>query len=88
MTIERVGQYVGPADLLDWLDRAKLRKVKSVDNTTAPTTQKAIQAAARGASLVIEPIFDAAHGRRYLGFVYRNVAERAACWAFLTAPSR
>lgn len=82
--IERVGQYIGPADALDWLGRDKLRKVQSVDNSTAPNTQDAIRSAARGASLVIESVFDAAHGRRYLGFVYRTGEERAACWRFLS----
>ena len=86
MRIEREGQYVGPADLLDWLDRAKLRKIRSVDNAHAPATQDSIRAAARGASCAIEPVFDAAHGRRYLGLVYRSAEERAACWQFITRP--
>lgn len=85
MAAIRIGQFVGAPDLLDWLGGAdKLRRIASWENGKSPKASDSIKAAARGAGLCLEPVFDAAHGFRYLCFVYRDWSGRAACWAALT----
>jgi hypothetical protein len=81
----RIGQFVGAPVTLEWLGTEKeLRAVRTWQNGTSPARSEKIKIAARGASLCLEPVFDAAHGRRYLCFAYRNAEERAACFAALT----
>lgn len=89
MAVVRIGQFVGERDALAWLgtDR-ELRAVKSWQNGMAPKTSDKIKAAARGASMALEPVFDAAHGRRYLCFVYATLDQRKACWDHLTGGPR
>lgn len=87
MTIQRIGQFVGPSDLLGFLgDSANvgLARIKSYQNDVNPKVLDKVCAAARGAGVALEAVFDAAHGGRYLCFTYRTQEERAACWSFLT----
>lgn len=87
MATVRIGQFVGEKDLLAWLGSERaLRAFKSWENGARPKDSERIKLAAIGASIALEPVFDAAHGRRYLCFVYRNADERKACWSCITEP--
>lgn len=81
--IEQRGLIVGPSDILATLP-ANAFKVTSWQNDRSPKTQDATYAILRAANVRGESKFDAAHGRRYMLFVYRTADERRACWAFLT----
>jgi len=83
--IIRVGQYVGPVEQLDYLGRANLRRVKSVDNHSALATQKTIMGAAKEAGLVVESVFDAAHA---LSLPRLRVRQRSGAGGVLGLPDR
>ena len=91
MKIEQRGVFIGQAEHLDLLPQKDLRRVRSYQNGDAASLER-VCAAAREHGLLIESVFDAAHGRRYFGFVYppedfhRTNGTRAACWDFLTTP--
>lgn len=86
MDVLRIGQFIGPRNLLEWLGTEReLRAIRSWQNGIAPARSDKIKAAARGATMMLEPVFDAAHGRRYLCFAYQNAEQRKACFDHLTA---
>lgn len=61
-------------------------KVKSFDNSHSPKTQRALCEVMRGYGFTCESIFDAAHGRRYMLFIYAGREGRKACFEFVCAP--
>jgi hypothetical protein len=81
------GLIVGNWQVLADLPKAAF-KVISWDNSRSPKTRQATFDALRAEGLIGESVFDAAHGRRYILFVYADAAGRAACWDFLTSPAR
>lgn len=89
----RKGNVVADERVFDWLPAAPV-KVRSWQDSVAPATRAAANEAARKSGYVIESVFDASHGRRYLAFIYpyANDADRAAgrraCWDCLTAPGQ
>ena len=83
-TVTQIGQFIGPRHLLDWLNSgaADLRRIKSWQDGVSPKSSASIIASARGAGIMLEAVFDAAHGRRFLCFAYQTREDRAACWQF------
>ena len=81
--IIRRGLITGPAALLDILPVAAF-KVTSWDNSHSPKTQQRVWDRCHAVGARAESIFDAAHGHRYMLFVYRSREERKACWDFHT----
>jgi len=75
----RTGQFVATRDIMDAAERANVVRVYD------PTTSKSrllveflLQCRRQG--IVAERVYDAAHGRRYMLFLYRDAAGRRACW--------
>ena len=84
MKMIKKGLVIGPNDILAEMPK-QAALVRSWDNTTAPKSQKLLRDYLNLKSAAWESTFDAAHhGRRYQLFVYRNPAERRACFDFLT----
>lgn len=83
MKIEQRGLVTGPSTILDKLP-ASAFKVASWQNGRSPKAQAATGAVVKGLCAAAESIFDAAHGRRYMLFVYTTLEERKACWDFHT----
>lgn len=61
----------------------KAYKVTSWQNDKSPKTQASFFALMRAHGLAAESVFDAAHGRRYLLFVYATREGRKECWDVL-----
>lgn len=59
-------------------------KLRSFDNGLSPAVWRAMRALTAERGVRFESVFDAAHGRRYLMFLYADAAGRRACWDFLT----
>jgi len=87
---------VGQSHILNMIETyvpASVRVV-SFDNKHSPVARQYIETPARHKGRQTERVFDAAHGRRYLPFVYPGDTEhvglrpnphRTACWDFLTS---
>jgi hypothetical protein len=90
MTTTRKGQIVTDEGfhkmLADKLPSAY--RLASYDNTHSPATQIKLAAMALDNGYMLESVFDAAHGKRYLCFAYRDPAGRKACWDVLTGASK
>ena len=89
--IVQAGRFIGTRENLAKLaPAATLRRIKSWQSGISPATSKAILGAACAERLATEAVFDAAHGRRYLCFVYSvdggMTANRRAVWDAYTAP--
>lgn len=84
MIIHR-GLITGPSELLDVLPVTAF-KVTSWDNSHSLKTQMRVWELLHAVGAQPESIFDAAHGHRYMLFVYRSREERKACWDFHTGP--
>jgi hypothetical protein len=63
-------------------------RIKSFSNGKSPKTWAALRTMLDAKRLASESIFDAAHGKRYILFVYKDAAERKACWDHLTRPNQ
>lgn len=83
MSITQRGLVVGPTSLLNKLP-ASAFKVASWQNGRSPKAQAATGAVVKGLCAAAESVFDAAHGRRYMLFVFTTREQRKACWDFLT----
>lgn len=95
--VTRRANMVGQDDILALIETyvpASVRVV-SFDNKHSPVAQQSIETLARHKGWQTERVFDAAHGRRYLLFVYPSDTEhvglrpnphRTACFDFLCAP--
>ena len=92
MTYARKANVVADAAILDALPKVAF-KIRSWDNNHARKSQDQVFAFCRLniskgenglAPLTWEAVFDAAHGRRYMLFIYRDAAGRKACWDCLT----
>ena len=86
-TITQNGLVIGPSDILESLPKAS-RKVASWQDRVSPATARATYAAIKASGAYAESIFDAAHGRRYCLFVYRDKAERVACFDYHCRPGQ
>lgn len=83
MKIETRGLITGPIDLLDKLPKAAF-KVASWQNGVAVKSRDATYTAIDQCKAYGESVFDAAHGRRYMLFVYADKSQRKACWDHIT----
>ena len=81
------GLVIGPYDLLESLPKVAF-KVSSWQDRKSPQSQLATYAALKSAGAYAESIFDAAHGRRYVLFVYRDKSERVACFDYHCRPGQ
>ena len=59
-------------------------RITSFSNGRSPKTWSELRAVLAAAGYSTEAVFDAAHGFRYLLFVYASPDERRACWGALT----
>jgi len=95
--VERRANMVGQSHILDLIETyvPASKRVVSFDDKHSPVTQQYIETLARHKGWQTERVFDAAHGRRYLLFVYPRDTEygglrpnphRTACFDFLTSP--
>ena len=69
MATARKANVIADQTILARLPKAAF-KVVSWDNSHSPATQNAVQALSRANGWCEERIFDAAHGRRYVLFIY------------------
>lgn len=69
MTTARRAHVIADQTIMAQLPAAAF-KVKSWDSAHSPATQNAVSALCRANGWVDERVFDAAHGRRYVLFVY------------------
>jgi hypothetical protein len=85
MATNQRGLVVAPVEILDNISATmpQVWKVKSFDNNSAPKTQNALFQLARMKGWHWESKFDVIHGKRYLLFLYRDKAERVACFDWL-----
>lgn len=86
MLYTRKGNIVASEEVHALIERDCPRAylVTSFDNAHSPMTQRKLGLAMRRQGYVLESVFDAAHGRRYLCFIYASRAERSMCWDVLT----
>jgi hypothetical protein len=81
------GIFIGAEPLLRRLGTARLlSRMRSWENGVSPADSRTVIRNAREHTISLESVYDAAHGRRYLCFVYQTAAQRAACWEHLTCP--
>lgn len=66
----------------------KAYSVTSWQNGKSPKTQDTLYSALKARNLYAESVFDAAHGFRYLLFVYADREGRKACFDFLTGANK
>jgi hypothetical protein len=59
-------------------------RITSFSNGRSPKVWSELRAVLAAAGYSTEAVFDAAHGFRYLLFVYASPDERRACWDALT----
>lgn len=60
-------------------------KVTSWQNDRSPKTQDKFWSWIKSQNLCAESVFDAAHGRRYILFIYQGNGDgRRACWDCIT----
>lgn len=85
LKVEKRGNVIGPAALLDLLPKAAF-KIRDWRDGTAPKTKEAAFRAIVAANAYAEVQFDAAHGRRYYVCVFAK-DDRAAVVTFGTWPS-
>ena len=80
------GLVVAPQAAHDFLSAHahQVYRVTSFDNHHSPKTQRKACDMLHAKGYKMESVFDAAHGRRYMCFVYSTPEERKACWDFLT----
>jgi len=67
-------------------DAACAYAVADFGNGRSPGCWDKLRSALRPQGYSLEAVFDAAHGRRYMLFVYRDQADRSLCWDVLTTP--
>jgi hypothetical protein len=87
VAVSRCGNIVANNSALDTVSAhcPLAFRIKSFDNAHSQKTQRALSDVMRGYGFTCESVFDAAHGRRYMLFVYANREERKACFDFIRA---
>jgi hypothetical protein len=96
--VTRRANMIGQEHILDLIETyvPSSMKVRSFDNKHSPITQQSIETLARHEGWQTERVYDAAHGRRYILFVFPGDANyvgirpnphRTACYDFLCAPT-
>jgi hypothetical protein len=81
--MKQEGLVIAPKEVFEWLPKRAL-KVKDWGNNKSPATWHDTNAVAHQKGYMLELIFDAAHGRRYMLFIYKAKEGRKACWDFIT----
>jgi hypothetical protein len=81
--IERRGNVLAPKEAFDWLPK-EAERVASWANGKSQKTWALTREAVMQHGCAAESVFDAAHGFRYMLFVYKSREERKAIWDFLT----
>ena len=85
MNIIQKGLIIGPQDVLDILP-SRAFKIADFGSNKSPKTFSVMKDKLREKGADAELIFDAAHGKRYILFIYRNGLERNRCWNYYLTP--